>query len=92
MKPSKKKTLRIEKAKKRIMAKGKSEEQAIEILKSKKKMPKSKTLEEFLNECEKPNAKHKLEVNFLERFLSVFYRRFECFLNAFKCSDKIGSI
>lgn len=45
------------------MEKGNTREEAISILKSKKRYPKEKTLEEFLNECEKPNSVHKLEVN-----------------------------
>jgi hypothetical protein len=68
---NKKKTLRIENAKKRVMAKGKTEEEAIEILKSKKKMPNSKTMEDFLKECEKLNVKHKLEVRTFLTFRSL---------------------
>lgn len=62
MKPTKKKAIRIERAKQRVMSKGKTEQEAIEMLKAKKRMPKVKALEEFLNECDKSNSAHKLEV------------------------------
>lgn len=58
----KKKHLRIERAKQRVMAKGKTEQEAIEILKAKKRYPKPKTLEDILNECEKPEKAHNLRV------------------------------
>lgn len=44
------------------MARGKTEQEAIEILKAKKRYPKPKTLEDILNECEKPEKAHNLRV------------------------------
>lgn len=87
-KVNKKKTLRIEKAIKRIMSKGKSEEEAIQILKSKKITPGPKTLEELLKECEKPSVKHKLEVTFQSLPLHLV----EPVIKLIVCSDQIGSI
>ncbi len=52
----------MERAKQKLMARGKTEEEAIDVLKAKKKYPKEKTLEEFLSECDVPNSVHKFEV------------------------------
>lgn len=65
-KPTKKKFIRIERAKKRIMQKGKTEQEAVDILKAKKKIPKVKTLEELMRECEKPNSAHNLEIKIVQ--------------------------
>lgn len=54
----------MERAKQRVMAKGKTEQEAIEILKAKKRYPKPRTLEDLLNDCEKSEKAHNFRVNF----------------------------